>query len=429
VATSISSPRTAYVYIRLGGASPGYVPAGRLQYYPESQSSRFEYGRRYHERPGAVPLDPVTMPLGLAEPVDTRPGRHLHNVFLDAAPDRWGRRVLSFLAGVPPDELSPFDLLVAAHSESRIGALAFGPDPESGPRSMAPWCQGDVFTKTNADLRPIVRLVRRIGEQDEDGDLEFLRGELPAGDHLLRALVYSVFTVGGGRPKAMIDEGGAKWIAKFPKRGDGWNDPLVEHATMTLAARCGILVPETKIVTMDGVDILLVRRFDRDESGQPRHMISGFTLRDLAEDGDWGSYQELANRARRCQDERAGEQLFRRIIMNILCSNFDDHPKNHAFFVRPDSSVSLSPAYDIVPQKLSSGNLAFACGRQGHAATLENALSWPEPFNLSARDAREVVRSMLEMARGWEGHFEECGVPGRDIARLRSKFLNTQERI
>lgn len=419
--SSISRSQRAYVYIFLPG--DGYVPAGLLDLAPGSDVFRFRYGRRYRERPNALPIDPVRLPLSLSGEALAGSGRMLFNALRDAAPDRWGRKVLAYMAGVPAGSLSEFDVLTAAHSDTRVGALAFGPDAESGPRPMASWWRGE-RGRSVADLKEVARVARRVDELD-DVDVDTLRQELPP-DAFLQALAGSP-SVGGGRPKALVETDGGLWIAKFPRCGDGWNEPRVEYATMTLARRCGVETAECRLVLLGDIDALLVRRFDRDALGQPRHMVSGFTLRDMREDDDWGSYQDLALAALRHGDDKAGPELFRRMAFNILCANTDDHPRNQAFFVSR-TEARLTPAYDIVPQRFAQREylLALDCGSQGRRATLENALSRPEPFGLTTAEAREIMREMLSVARGWREHFEECGVRGRDIDTLAGRFVQAE---
>lgn len=418
--------REAVVYIHLPG--DGYVPAGILRFDGGSgvRTSRsfFRYGRIYLQRPNALPIDPVTIPLTLGDlETETKRGQPLFNALRDASPDRWGRKLLSVMAGVPAETLTEFDILTAAHSDCRIGALAFGENPKDGPKSLAPWCKQDIFAGTMDDLMELAKIVKIVDESD-DAEIGELRKTLP-DDAFMKALACS-FSVGGGRPKALVTEDGADWVTKFSKTGDVWNEPVVEHATMTLAAKCGICVAETRVRNLEGIDVLFVRRFDRVNEDR-RHMISGFTLMDLDETGEWGSYQDMAVAARRNGDETAGEEIFRRMVMNILVSNTDDHPKNHAFFVR-QNQVVLTPAFDIVPQKITFGSydLALGVGDFGRAATLENAISAPGRFSVTPHVSLSIVREMLEVARGWRGHFEECGVSGRDIDLLAQRFRQAE---
>lgn len=415
-----SKPRQATVYLYLPGE--GHTPAGLLEVDADGRNPLFTYGRRYLLRPNAIPVDPVRLPLtmtGHARPPGQSP---MFNALRDAAPDRWGRKVLALRAGQSAETLSEFDILTAEHSRHRIGALAFGPSPTSGPRSLAAWAgDGRLFVTNLERIAELARIIRQVDATPES-ELDELRERLPR-DAFLRAFT-SLFSPGGARPKAMIELDGRPWIAKFSKSDDLWNEPLVEHATMTLAAQCGVEVAETRTIRVGDMDVLLVRRFDREPDGTPLHFVSAFTLLDIEEDGDWKSYQALAQAARRHGDERAGEELFRRMVFNACCANTDDHPRNHAFFARR-VGVRLTPAYDVTPirLRLPEYELALRCGASGRVGSLDNLLSDPAPFGLSPARARDILDQIVTTMRPWRDHFASLGVANRDIEELGRRFL------
>jgi len=406
-----STSERAVVFIRLSGMD--YVPAGLLRH--EDRAYFFRYGRRYLQRPDAIPLDPARMPLADME----FSGSNLFSALRDAAPDRWGRKVLGLMAGRAPGTLSEFEVLTAAHHPQRMGALAFGPTPD-GPASLAPWATGDAFCMVPEDLGRVAAIVARVDEVEDDEELDAVRSGMPE-DAFLAALASSL-SLGGARPKAMVTVDGTPWIAKFSKRGDPWREPVVEHATMTLAARCGITVASTRLMELDGHFVLLVERFDR-LSGGSRHVISGFTVTGAEEDGDWGSYQNLAEQARRLGDADCGPEIFRRMAFNALCSNRDDHLRNHAFFVSR-KAIAMTPAYDLVPSaiRFRQWHLSLRCGLEGRAATRSNILSDVRPFGLSESEARRIWEEMRETAAGWREHFAGHGVTKREMEELRHRF-------
>ena len=406
-----STSERAVVFIRLSGMD--YVPAGLLRH--EDRAYFFRYGRRYLQRPDAIPLDPAWMPLADME----FSGSNLFSALRDAAPDRWGRKVLGLMAGRAPGTLSEFEVLTAAHHPQRMGALAFGPTPD-GPASLAPWATGDAFCMVPEDLGRVAAIVARVDEVEDDEELDAVRSGMPE-DAFLAALASSL-SLGGARPKAMVTVDGTSWIAKFSKRGDPWREPVVEHATMTLAARCGITVASTRLMELDGNFVLLVERFDR-LSGGSRHVISGFTVTGAEEDGDWGSYQHLAEQARRLGDADCGPEIFRRMAFNALCSNRDDHLRNHAFFVSR-KAIAMTPAYDLVPSaiRFRQWDLSLRCGLEGRAATRSNILSDVRPFGLSQSEATRIWEEMRETAAGWREHFAGHGVTKREMEELRHRF-------
>src|SRR5256886_6378989 len=108
--------------------------------------------------------------------------------------------------------------------------------------------------------------------------------------------------MGGARPKAVVEDREALWIAKFNRRDDKWNQARVEHAMLTLARECGLSVSQSRLTQIADRDALLVKRFDREHSdkGYRRaRMLSQLTLLraddSLHDRGRW-SYQSTTER-------------------------------------------------------------------------------------------------------------------------------------
>jgi serine/threonine-protein kinase HipA len=199
-------------------------------------------------------------------------------------------------------------------------------------------------------------------------------------------------SMGGARPKAVVEDSNTLWIAKFNRPDDKWNDARVEHAMLMLARECGLQTPESKVITIGERDVVMVKRFDREhtKAGYRRgRMLSALTL--LRTDDDpqrrenW-SYISLVEELRRISSQPRidAHELFRRMCFNALISNIDDHPRNHAM-VAMDTDWKLSPAYDLTPFtpiSVEHRDLALECGDMGRYANAENLLSQCERFYL-----------------------------------------------
>lgn len=415
---TMTSDQNAIVFIYLEGL--GYVPAGRIVYDAAKEVCMFRYGNKYLQRPEALPIDPVSLPLNLPGARYTKPGEGLFSALRDSAPDHWGRKILSLMAEKHTQTLNEFEFLTAGFTKNRVGGLAFGPDPNAGPQSMAKWFDSRAFSRGTADLNKIARVVELVDAAADD-ELEDLRESLPH-DEFLRALAMSP-SVGGARPKCLFSQNGTEFIVKFSKAEDHWNEPLIEHATMRLAEKCGLSVARTFVQPLDKGQCLFVERFDRTADGHPRHFISGYAQGDLKEDGDWKSYQHLAQEARRYGDKKAGGELFERMVFNMICSNIDDHPRNQAFFVHRNR-VELTPAYDLVPTSwdFSEYRMALNCGKEGKLASLDNALSDVHPFGMNRAAARRSVENIITVCQGWREHYRSFGVSEKDIEQLERRF-------
>ncbi len=408
--------RECFVYLVPPGET-AFVAAARYQWQSDAEGmplGRLVYGRRYLERAGAVPLDPLELPL-TTRVYETRTLGGVFGALRDAAPDYWGRRVIERHAKA--SALPEIDYLLES-PDDRAGALGFGLNVEpSAPRRA--------FNQT-VDLAALQRTADAI-----------LADEARAPSDALTAQVEELLLIGtsmgGARPKAVVEDAGALWVAKFNCATDRWNNARVEHAMLRLAAECGLRVASSRVVTVGDRDVLLVRRFDREatEEGHRRaRMLSALTLLragDTIRDRERWSYPHLAEELRRLCARPAEDapELFRRMAFNALISNSDDHPRNHAFIAFADS-WQLSPAYDLTPTAPSSierRDLALACGDEGRRASAANLLSQSGRFLLAREAAARILDTMEQTVRNrWYEVARREGVSERDCERIRGGF-------
>jgi serine/threonine-protein kinase HipA len=403
----------AYVYITLPGATEA-ITAGRFEHSVAPSGvavGRFVYGRRYRERDDAVEIDPVELRLGRASFETVR----LEGVFgalRDAGPDSWGRRVIEKHAGL--GQIGEFDLLLNS-PDDRAGALGFGLNVDPPAPSRA-------FNKT-WDLEKLQGLADAL-----------LADDPPPDAAQVEALLLLGTSMGGARPKVVVESQSALWLAKFNRPDDRWNMARVELATLQLARRCGLQAAQSEIVTVGGRDVLLVKRFDREpvQGGYARaRMVSALTLLDTDDTNEgrtrW-SYLLLAEILRRVSERPAEDvrELFRRMVFNALVSNTDDHPRNHAA-IAPGQGWRLSPAYDLTPSPMAAEerrDLAMACGAQGRFANASNLVSECHRFLLTTSQAWTLVDEMERMVReGWYGVARECGVTEADCRTISRAYV------
>jgi serine/threonine-protein kinase HipA len=354
----------------------------------------FQYGRRYLERSDALPIDPFRLPLDATRFTAS----DIFGAIRDAGPDAWGRRVLERRYGDQTDqrygELPELDYLLLS-SDLRVGALGFHTEIENYPIQPPPSVQQlpDLLSAADAVI---------------DGTA--------LSTDLLAALHRGGSSIGGARPKAVVELDDALWVGKFPHRDDAFDYPRVEAATLALARTCGIDVPETRLHQIDRRAVLLTRRFDRQHTVSGylrRHYVSARTVLGLGSSMERGSYLELADELRRwCAEPGTNQKkLFRRMLFNIACGNTDDHPRNHALILSRQG-YELSPVFDVVPipQQLPSRHQAMIVGDAGTEATLANALSGVERFGLDVDTAKKMARDMRSRFARVADHLAENGV-------------------
>lgn len=412
-----SSPSECFVYITL----PGYtepVTAGRFRLEVNRHGvpeGKFVYGQTYLQRPDAVPLDPVE--LKLSPRVFSTVG--LSGVFgalRDAGPDYWGRRVIERHLG--QGQLGELDYLLQS-PDDRAGALGFG-------LNVIPPAPRRRFNKT-LDIARLQRIADAI-VQDED---------YVAGSDGLQVenLLLIGTSMGGARPKAVVEDDHGLCIAKFNRPDDRWNSAKVEHAMLQLARRCGVDAAESRVVEVGGRSVLLVKRFDRqrvEEGGYLRaRMVSALTqlrAEDTVRSRERWSYVALAEELRRvCSEpERNAAELFRRMCFNALISNTDDHPRNHAAIAR-GSDWMLSPAYDLTPTApiaTERRDLAMICGDQGRLASAANLLSQHGRLLLGGDEATSIMSHMVDVVRAeWYRVARAAGVSEPDCGQIARAFV------
>lgn len=406
------APREAYVWICLPGASQPVV-AGRLDH--EGGETSFVYGASYLGRDNAIPLYSPELPLerGRIRPL---PGLDAPNCILDAGPDAWGQRVIvSRLLGAQAAETDPSDLgllrLLLESGSDRFGALDFQPTPdryvERGSRA--------------ATLEELVTAAERV----EAG--------VPLSPDLEAVLIHGS-SIGGARPKAVVDDGAARLIAKFSSSTDTYAVVQGEYVAMELARRVGLRAAPVRLTTVLGRRVLLVERFDRVPGTNDRlAAVSALTILELHElAARWASYADLAQaiRARFTQPSATLHELFARITFNILVGNTDDHARNHAAFW-DGQMLTLTPAYDICPQLRSGGEATQAMiigdeSDQFKLSQVAGCVARAHLYHLSEQTAREIVDRQIDVIEThWDDVCEQAELPEMERARFWGRqFLN-----
>jgi serine/threonine-protein kinase HipA len=406
-----SEPVEAFVWTWLPGAGAPVV-AGRLE-VAGGGVVNFNYGRSYLDRENAIPLYLPELPLrpGSIAPLD---GLAIPGCIKDAGPDAWGQRVVmqhllgAGARGRDPAALGPLTYLLRSGSD-RIGALDFQERP-------------DVYVnrdEMNATLSELMEAADAVG----DGR------PLP---HALDLALLHGSSVGGARPKALLEDRGRALIAKFSASTDAYPIVKGEFAAMELAGRVGLTVAGVELTQVMGRDVLLVERFDRAPGAkQRRSVVSVLTILGLDElMARYASYADLAQVVReRFVDARATlRELFARIVFNVLTGNSDDHARNHAAFWDGEW-LELTPAYDVCPQLRSGGETsqAMTIGEDGfRMSQLAGCLERASTYMLTGGEARELIDHQVEViARDWLEICELAQMTAVDRSFFwRRQFLN-----
>ena len=401
----------AYVWVWLPDATQPVV-AGLLS--RQGQQLVFNYGRSYLARSDAIALYAPELPLQSGS-IPLIAGLSMPSCLRDASPDAWGRRVLiNRKFGVKGADASEFELdeltYLLESGSDRIGALDF----QMSASQYVP----------RQTKQPSLEELQTAAEKVEKG--------VALSSELDQALLHGT-SLGGARPKVLLDDGKRKYIAKFSANNDLYSVVKAEFIAMRLARKAGLNVASVALRTAMGKDVLVIERFDRVAEGDQwrrRAMVSALTLFELDEMmAAYASYEKLAEiiRHRFSEPKATLRELFSRIVFNILSGNTDDHARNHAAFWN-GKQLSLTPAYDICPQsrsgqQASQAMLIHGGDRSSHLSTCIAAAS---SFLLAREEAIAIINHQVNVIEHeWQAICDEASLSEVDRALFwRRQFLN-----
>jgi serine/threonine-protein kinase HipA len=377
----------------------------------------FEYARPWLEHENAFLLDP-RLDLWAGEQHPPHPASAF-GIFLDSAPDRWGRVLMERREAAaaerekrPMRNLQELDFLLGVNDFTRMGALRFKQPGETNYLDDSANAAPPV-----TDLRELAAISRRIEEPGVE--------RLPEYERWLAMLIAPGTSLGGARPKANFRMPGDElWLAKFPASDDRHDVGGWEFLVHQLAMRAGIWVPDARLEHLtDRYATFCVARFDR--RGEHRHMYaSAMTMLERRDGEEGASYLELAlflqDKGAQGHIDQDLEQLYRRVVFNVMVGNRDDHARNHGF-IREPSGWRLSPAFDVNP------NLAKA----DHSLTFDGKSATPNlklvketaDFYRCEGRAEKIIDEIHAAVREWRQEAERLGLPSLEMKRMETVFL------
>lgn len=352
----------------LRGEGTGERKVGRLAW--RDRRAWFEYDETFLA--SGLSLSPFRLPLrGGVHEAPPGPFGGLFGLFDDSLPDGWGRLLQDrrgAALGLPAGSLTPLDRL-AVVGRTGLGALAY--EPELGEGAAEPGA---------VDLDQLASESERVLQGSADEVLpELLRlGGSPQGARpkvlvWLRPADHHV--AAGAEPPSAEHR---RVLVKFRARSDEADAGAIELAYHQLARRAGVEVPEAWLVpSARGSGWFAVERFDRTAGGGYRHVHTLCGL--LHADHRLPSLDYVGAHAavhRLTGDQRAVEQLFRRMVFNVVAHDRDDHTKQVSLWMEGDGQWRLAPAYDLTPSEGPGGEHSMAVAGRGDpdlAAVLEVA--------------------------------------------------------
>jgi len=395
---------TSSAYVFMGGLEDEPVICAIVELDTVAKVGKFRYGKSYLQRDDAFPLDPLHLPL-VNEQLVTRVNNGMFGAILDAGADSWGKKLIySLHTTKPKDDLE----LVLAGSGMGVGALTFSLSRTASKPKRNKNTIGDI---------PMLLKGKQAILADQD---------IP--NEVKKAFQFGS-SMGGARPKTIVEDDGISYLAKFNRNDDLFNVCRVEYACMKMLAELKDLhvrVANTKLIENHNEDILLVERFDCANYQPSHHFLSANSLINKMKVTEQSttttySYGALAEFNMKYGAEPLdSHELFARMVFNICMGNTDDHSRNHAFLYSfKNRHWRLSKAYDVLPIN-NSRQHGIGIGQQGRLGNIENAMSQVKRFGLNSRKAETIANTVIDLTSQWPSYFSKSGVSDSDIEILKA---------
>ena len=403
------------------------IPIGELSFVQQGrrQFSIFSYAASWLANPDRFEVSPDLaltagfQPRKAGESADSV----FHSAIADTAPDAWGRRVIDRAhakarrsnSGLKP--LTELDYLCAVDDFSRVGALRLHQNDkylgtnQDGMRSTPPFIELQLLYAATRALET---------NQETAQDLAYLQGR---GTSL-----------GGMRPKCtVLDVDGFLAIGKFPSVSDGHNVTRAEVLTLRLAALAGIRTAQARCVSLDGVPVAIVRRFDRTTNQKRIPYLSAASLIQASRNED-RAYTEIVDTLKTIGSQPLldARELWRRMAFNLMITNTDDHLHNTGFLYDGHGRWRLAPAFDLnpMPGKLRESKtwLSEDSGPIDDIAALLDQCAY---FAFSREEALQALSEVLSATSQWRkvAVSAEVGLSARELLDLDDAFEHSQAEV
>ena len=398
---------------------------GVLSYDELKKETYFEYAPSFLKN--NIELAPIVLPKRKGVMVfsnnDYNSYKGLPEFISDSLPDKFGTEVIKeylLNKGIGANDLTPLEKL-AYRGNRAMGALEFYPSKQT------------TLTKDSLDVALLNDLSNKIVNNEEIGRLE---------DGLVQLFEFGT-SPGGAQPKIIVNrskegvlfrgdnklkEGESSWILKFNNaKGDfGKDKGKVEYAYYLMAKAAGISINDSELLDFNGEKLFITKRFDRTNTGEKTHMQTAMAFAKM----DWKNrvygYEDLFKVLQFIGNGQMEKQeLFRRMVFNILSKNVDDHTKNFSFLMNKQGEWCLSPAYDLV----FTAKYGFSPHLDNHFLSingkrndfkLKDVLQLANDFNV--KKSKQIIEQVNLALKGWRAIATDLSINEKHINFIEDKI-------
>jgi len=400
---------------------------GAIAWDSERGLGTFQYDKDFLR--AGLDLAPILMPINQGERLFSFPENRenatfkgLPGLLADVLPDKYGNALINtWLArqGRPTSSLNPVETLCFI-GERGMGALDFEPVQPKHKNTSTKIELGSLIEIAEDILSKKIDFATNLNEDEEKALFEILKIGSSAGGARAKALIAfneKTREVRSGQTSA--PKGFEHWLIKF----DGVSDSQfgaskgygrVEMAYYHMAVAAGIQMMECRLLEENGRAHFMTKRFDREHGKGKIHVQTFCAMRhyDFNEVNLY-SYEELFETMRilGLSYPRA-QELFRRMVFNVMSRNCDDHTKNFAFIMHKTGEWDLSPAYDIChayrPGSEWVSQHALSINGKRKNITRPDLLQVGERMNI--KNAKNIINSVAEAVSDWDKYADEVMV-------------------
>ncbi len=381
-------------------------------------------------------LSPIKMPLSNGNRIYSFPEllpskdstentfQGLPGMLADSLPDKYGNQLIDkWLAqnGRPPNSMNPVEKLCFIGTRG-MGALEF---------------EVAILKKSNGtfaiEISSLVDMAQMMLENRENFEIDLSADKEKA----MREILKIGTSAGGARPKAVITfnkktkeirsgqtsapVGFEHWLIKLDgvsgvQFGETHGFGRVEYAYYLMARDCGINMMECDLLVENSRAHFMTKRFDREGSNIKHHVQTLCGIQHFDYNNIYGySYEQLFQTMRMLKlSYPDAEQMFRRMVFNVISTNYDDHAKNFSFLLKQDSKWELSPAYDICysydPTNVWVNQHTLSINGKHKNITKADLLSIAKSNSISIGKGEKIIKEIKSVIGNWETYAEKVNV-------------------